>query len=81
MKCLRQDLWSLNQELNLVSPEYEADRSADYLAVMLGWMVSCYLLVCLVQSGKTASGGCSAGPKFVRACSATDLFIFIIYFL
>jgi hypothetical protein len=30
-----------------------------------------------VQSGKTASGGCSAGPRFVRACSATDLFIFI----
>jgi hypothetical protein len=26
----------------------------------------------LVQSGKTASGGCSAGPRFVRACSATD---------
>jgi hypothetical protein len=31
----------------------------------------------LVQSGKTASGGCSAGPRFVRACSATDLFLFI----
>jgi hypothetical protein len=29
----------------------------------------------LVQSGKTASGGCSAGPSFVRACSATDLLI------
>jgi hypothetical protein len=29
-----------------------------------------------VQSGKTASGGCSAGPRFVRACSATDLFYF-----
>jgi hypothetical protein len=27
----------------------------------------------LVQSGKTASGGCSAGPRFVRACSATDV--------
>jgi hypothetical protein len=27
----------------------------------------------LVQSGKTASGGCSACPRFVRACSATDL--------
>jgi hypothetical protein len=27
----------------------------------------------LVQSGKTASGGCSAGPRFVRACSATDI--------
>jgi hypothetical protein len=26
----------------------------------------------LVQSGKTASGSCSAGPRFVRACSATD---------
>jgi hypothetical protein len=25
----------------------------------------------LVQSGKTASGGCSASPRFVRACSAT----------
>jgi penicillin V acylase-like amidase (Ntn superfamily) len=25
----------------------------------------------LVQSGKTASGGCSAGSRFVRACSAT----------
>jgi hypothetical protein len=33
----------------------------------------------LVQSGKTASGGCSAGPRFVRACSATDLFLFIYY--
>jgi hypothetical protein len=32
----------------------------------------------LVQSGKTASGGCSAGPRFVRACSATDLFYFIL---
>jgi hypothetical protein len=31
----------------------------------------------LVQSGKTASGGCSAGPRFVRACSATDLFIYL----
>jgi hypothetical protein len=30
----------------------------------------------LVQSGKTASGGCSAGPRFVRASSATDLFIY-----
>jgi hypothetical protein len=30
----------------------------------------------LVQSGKTASGGCSAGPRFVRACSATDLFFY-----
>jgi hypothetical protein len=30
----------------------------------------------LVQSGKTASGSCSAGPRFVRACSATDLFIY-----
>jgi hypothetical protein len=29
----------------------------------------------LVQSGKTASGGCSAGPRFVRACSATDLIL------
>jgi hypothetical protein len=27
----------------------------------------------LVQSGKTASGGCSAGPRFV-SCSATDFF-------
>jgi hypothetical protein len=26
----------------------------------------------LVQSRKTASGGCSAGPRFVRACSTTD---------
>jgi hypothetical protein len=25
----------------------------------------------LVQSGKTASGGCSAGPRFITACSAT----------
>jgi hypothetical protein len=32
----------------------------------------------LVQSGKTASGGCSAGPRFVRACSATDLFYLFI---
>jgi hypothetical protein len=32
----------------------------------------------LVQSGKTASGGCSAGPRFVRACSATDLFIYFL---
>jgi hypothetical protein len=33
----------------------------------------------------SASGGCSAGPRFVRACSATDLlfiyFIFIIMVL
>jgi hypothetical protein len=28
----------------------------------------------LVQSRKTASGGCSAGPRFVRACSATDFY-------
>jgi hypothetical protein len=33
----------------------------------------------LVQSGKTASGGCSAGPRFVRACSATDYYIIIIH--
>jgi hypothetical protein len=33
----------------------------------------------LVQSGKTASGGFSAGPSFVRACSATD-FIYLFYF-
>jgi hypothetical protein len=32
----------------------------------------------LVQSGKTASGGCSAGPRFLRAYSATDLFFFIL---
>jgi hypothetical protein len=25
----------------------------------------------LVQSRKTASGGCSDGPRFVRACSTT----------
>jgi hypothetical protein len=31
----------------------------------------------LVQLGKTASGGCSAGPRFIRACSATDLFIYL----
>jgi hypothetical protein len=30
----------------------------------------------LVQSGKTASGGCSAGPRFVRACSATDYYYY-----
>jgi hypothetical protein len=35
----------------------------------------------LVQSGKTASGGCSAGPRFVRACSATDLFIYFYFLL
>jgi hypothetical protein len=34
----------------------------------------------LVQSAKTASGGCSAGPRFVRACSASDLF-FILFIL
>jgi hypothetical protein len=33
----------------------------------------------LVQSGKTASGGCSAGPRFVRACSATDLLFILFY--
>jgi hypothetical protein len=32
----------------------------------------------LVQSGKTASGGCSAGPRFVRACIATDFFFLLI---
>jgi hypothetical protein len=26
----------------------------------------------LVQAGQTASRSCSAGPRFVRACSATD---------
>jgi hypothetical protein len=30
----------------------------------------------LVESGKIASGGCSAGPRFVRACSTMDLFIY-----
>jgi hypothetical protein len=35
----------------------------------------------LVQSGKTSSGGCSAGPRFVRACSATDLFILNSFFI
>jgi hypothetical protein len=30
----------------------------------------------LVQSGKTASGGCSAGPRFVRAV-APRLYLFI----
>jgi hypothetical protein len=29
----------------------------------------------LVQSGKTASGGCSAGPRSVRACSARIIII------
>jgi hypothetical protein len=29
----------------------------------------------LVQSGKTASGGCSAG----QSCSATDLFYFYLF--
>jgi hypothetical protein len=30
----------------------------------------------LVQSGKTASGGCSAGPRFVRAV-APRIYLFI----
>jgi len=34
----------------------------------------------LMQSGKTASGSCSAGPRFVRACSATDLFYLLFIF-
>jgi hypothetical protein len=35
----------------------------------------------LVQSGKTASGGCSAGPRFVRAVAPRIyLFIFILKF-
>jgi hypothetical protein len=34
----------------------------------------------LVQSGKTASGGCSAGPRFVRAV-APLIIIIIIYTL
>jgi hypothetical protein len=33
----------------------------------------------LVQSGKTASGGCSAG-KVHQSCSATDLFIYFLFF-
>jgi hypothetical protein len=32
----------------------------------------------LVQTGKTASGGCSAGPRFVRACSATDYYYYYL---
>jgi hypothetical protein len=33
----------------------------------------------LVQSGKTASGGCSAGPRFVRAVAPRIyLFIYLI---
>jgi hypothetical protein len=34
----------------------------------------------LVQSGKTASGGCSAGPRFARACSATDYYYYYYYY-
>jgi hypothetical protein len=30
----------------------------------------------LVQSGKTASGGCSAGPRFVRAVAPRIYFLF-----
>jgi hypothetical protein len=32
----------------------------------------------LVQSGKTASGGCSAGPRFVRAVAPRIIIIIII---
>jgi hypothetical protein len=32
----------------------------------------------LVQSGKTASGGCSAGPRFVRAVPPRIIIIIII---
>jgi hypothetical protein len=32
----------------------------------------------LVQSGKTASGGCSAGPNFVRAVAPRIIIIIII---
>jgi hypothetical protein len=35
----------------------------------------------LVQSGKTASGGCSAGPRFVRSCSATDYYYYYYYII
>jgi hypothetical protein len=31
----------------------------------------------LVQSGKTASGGCSAGPRFVRAVAPRIIIIII----
>jgi hypothetical protein len=32
----------------------------------------------LVQSGKTASGGCSAGPRFVRAVAPRIIIIIIM---
>jgi hypothetical protein len=35
----------------------------------------------LVQSGKTASGGCSAGPRFVRAVAPRIIIIIIIIIL
>jgi hypothetical protein len=35
----------------------------------------------LVQSGKTASGGCSAGPRFVRAVAPRIIIIIIITLL
>jgi hypothetical protein len=31
----------------------------------------------LVQSGKTASGGCSAGPRFVRAVAPRIYFFYL----
>jgi hypothetical protein len=35
----------------------------------------------LVQSGKTASGGCSAGPRFVRAVAPRIIIIIYIVFI
>jgi hypothetical protein len=32
----------------------------------------------LVQSGKTASGGCSAGPRFVRAVAPRIIIIILL---
>jgi len=34
----------------------------------------------LVQSGETASGGCSAGPRFVRAVAPRIYFTFFIFY-